>query len=113
VSTFSGGIGREEEDGAGWGGLVPSAAERREEAKQEALRSDAARFRYFVEDPETGRHLLLLLSQGKGDATALRNMIDRIITSKRNAQARATAGCADGGILNGTNRTTSGAIGQP
>lgn len=28
MSTFSGGIGREEEDGAGWEGLIPTAEER-------------------------------------------------------------------------------------
>jgi hypothetical protein len=35
MSTFSGGIGREEEDGAGWGGLIESAAERSERQQHE------------------------------------------------------------------------------
>lgn len=35
MSTFSGGYGPEEEDGAGWSGLVESAAERRERQKRE------------------------------------------------------------------------------
>jgi len=35
MSTFSGDIGPEEEDGAGWGGLVESAAERRERQQRE------------------------------------------------------------------------------
>ena len=38
----------------------------------DSIEQDAERFRYFVSDPETGRHLLSLLRQGKGDATALR-----------------------------------------
>lgn len=35
MSTFSSDIGPEEEDGAGWGGLVESAAERRERQQHE------------------------------------------------------------------------------
>lgn len=40
MSTFSGDIGPEEEDGGGWGGLVPTRAEREEERRhaQEATR---------------------------------------------------------------------------
>lgn len=34
MSTYSGGIGPEEEDGAGWDGLLPSKAERDEEKAQ-------------------------------------------------------------------------------
>ena len=38
MSTFSGNIGPEEEDGGGWGGLVESKAERRErEAREREL----------------------------------------------------------------------------
>lgn len=40
MSEFSGDIGPEEEDGAGWGGLIESAEERRERIAQErALRN--------------------------------------------------------------------------
>lgn len=35
MSTFSSDIGPEEEDGAGWGGLVESAAERRDRQQRE------------------------------------------------------------------------------
>lgn len=56
----------------------------------DSIEQDAQRFRYLVSDPETGRHLLLLLSQGKGDAAALRRMIDRIQASKAAAIAKAT-----------------------
>lgn len=35
MSTFSGGCGAEEEDGAGWGGLVESGTERRERQHHE------------------------------------------------------------------------------
>lgn len=50
MSTFSGGYGpEEEEDGAGWGGLVASKAEQRAEARQAALEKDAARFRWLQE----------------------------------------------------------------
>ncbi len=35
MSMFTGNIGREEEDGLGWGGLVPTARERREERERE------------------------------------------------------------------------------
>ena len=45
MSTFSGGYGPEEEDGAGWGGLVASKAEQRAEARQAALEKDAQRYR--------------------------------------------------------------------
>lgn len=44
VSTFSSNIGPEEEDGAGWGGLVPTKAER----AQEALELEARRGRALV-----------------------------------------------------------------
>lgn len=51
---------------------------------------DAARFRQLVDDPETGRHLLLLLSLGKGSKDSFRRMLDRIAESKiKLAQARA------------------------
>lgn len=48
MSTFSGDIGREEEDGAGWGGLVPTKAERKAEERQAALEREAARGRALV-----------------------------------------------------------------
>lgn len=38
MSTFSGNIGPEEEDGAGWGDLAPSKAEREEERRWERER---------------------------------------------------------------------------
>ena len=38
MSTFSGGYGPEEEDGAGWDGLVPTRAEREEEKRWERER---------------------------------------------------------------------------
>ena len=38
MSTFSGNIGPEEEDGAGWGGLVPTKAEREQERAWAELR---------------------------------------------------------------------------
>lgn len=37
----------ETEDGVGWGGLVASKAEQREEARQAALEKDAARYRWL------------------------------------------------------------------
>lgn len=46
MSTFSNDIA-EEEDGAGWGGLVPTKAEQRAEARREALERDAARYRWL------------------------------------------------------------------
>lgn len=49
MSTFSGDIGHEEEDGAGWGGLAPTKAELREEARQEAQAKDAARWRFLAQ----------------------------------------------------------------
>lgn len=53
MSTFSGDCGREEEDGAGWGGLVASKAEQRAETWQTALEKDAARFRWLQEHTVT------------------------------------------------------------
>ena len=47
--------------------------------------SDAERYQQLLDDPETGRHLLLLLSQGKGDEQAFRRMQDRIAASKQAA----------------------------
>jgi hypothetical protein len=38
---YRGGAEPEEENGMGWGGLVPTAAERREEKRQEQLQRDA------------------------------------------------------------------------
>lgn len=38
MSTFSSNIGPEEEDGAGWGGLLPTKAEREEERRFERER---------------------------------------------------------------------------
>lgn len=49
MSTFSSNIGPEEEDGAGWGGLVASKAEQRAEARQAAIERDAVRFRWLQE----------------------------------------------------------------
>lgn len=46
---------------------------------------DAVRFRQLVADPETARHLLLLLSQAKGNEESFRKMIDRIAASKEAA----------------------------
>jgi len=51
MSTFSGDIGPEEEDGAGWGGLVASKAEQRAEARQAALEKDAQRYRWLRQNP--------------------------------------------------------------
>lgn len=50
--------------------------------------ADAVRFRQLMADPETGRHLLLLLSQGRGDEHSFRKMMDRIAASKEAANAR-------------------------
>lgn len=47
--------------------------------------SDEQRYQQLLNDPETGRHLLLLLSQGKGDQASFRRMQDRIAASKTNA----------------------------
>ena len=47
MSTFSSNIGPDEEDGAGWGGLVASKAERLAEGKQAALERDARRYRFL------------------------------------------------------------------
>lgn len=47
MSTFSGGYGPEEEDGAGWDALAPTKAELRAEARQAALEKDAARYRWL------------------------------------------------------------------
>jgi hypothetical protein len=49
MSTFSGDLGREEEDGAGWGGIAPTKAELRREAAHEALERDAKRWRFLAE----------------------------------------------------------------
>lgn len=56
MSTFSGNIGPEEEDGAGWGGLVPTKAER----AQEALEFEARR----------GRALVAAVNKALGEALA-------------------------------------------
>lgn len=60
--------------------------------KELLMDADALRFRYLISDPETGRHLLSLLKQGKGDTDALRRMIDRILASKAEADAVSKAG---------------------
>jgi hypothetical protein len=49
--------------------------------------TDAERYQQLLDDPETGRHLLLLLSQGRGDQAAFRRMQDRIAASKLQARA--------------------------
>lgn len=54
-----------------------------EESRESAAR--LARYEWMLADPETARHLLLLLSQGKGDRDAFERMIDRIQTSKEQA----------------------------
>lgn len=41
MSTFSGGYGREEEDGGGWDGLVESSKERRERESFERIWEEA------------------------------------------------------------------------
>lgn len=56
MSTFSSNIGPEEEDGAGWGGLVPTKAER----AQEALEFEARR----------GRALVAAVNKALGEALA-------------------------------------------
>ena len=47
MSTFSSNIGPEEEDGAGWSGLVASKTELREEASRRKLEQDAERYRWL------------------------------------------------------------------
>ncbi len=44
--------------------------------------SDSERYQQLLDDPQTARHLLLLLSEGKGDEQAFRKMQDRIAASK-------------------------------
>ncbi len=75
---------------------VKDAEIERLRAELASAKEDAECFRYFVSDPETGRHLLLLLSQGKGDAAALRRMIGRIQESKANALDEARKGESKG-----------------
>jgi succinate dehydrogenase flavin-adding protein (antitoxin of CptAB toxin-antitoxin module) len=54
---------------------------------------DAARFQWLLENPDSGLHLLGLLSQGKGDKTSFTSMVDRIMKSESDAKAaRASAG---------------------
>lgn len=42
----------EVEDGSGWGGLVASKSEQREEVRLAALERDAARYRHLFDCPE-------------------------------------------------------------
>ena len=50
MSTFSSNIGREEEDGAGWGGLVPTKAEREEDKRRAQVAKDQKNLRGFVRE---------------------------------------------------------------
>jgi hypothetical protein len=51
----------------------------------------AARYRWIVTNPESARHLLHLLQQGKGDADGFAKLVDRIEASERAARAPAVA----------------------
>lgn len=44
--------------------------------------TDTERFRWLLANPKDGRHLLLLLSQGKGDENAFITILDRVIKSE-------------------------------
>ena len=50
MSTFSGNIGREEEDGAGWGGLVPTKAERERDKRDAQVAKEQKNLRGFVRE---------------------------------------------------------------
>jgi hypothetical protein len=50
--------------------------------------ADGERYQQLLDDPETGRHLLLLLSQKRGDKAAFSSMLDRIKESKNAARAK-------------------------
>lgn len=52
------------------------------------LEADAERFQWLLAHPNDCRHLLLLLSQGRGDANAFVTILDRVI--------RVESGAADG-----------------
>ena len=53
---------------------------------------DEELLRWMLDDPVSARHLLLLLSEGKGNKESFRNMIRRIITSKDAAMKEASRG---------------------
>ena len=53
---------------------------------------DEELLRWMLDDPVSARHLLLLLSEGKGNEESFRSMIRRIITSKGAAMKEASHG---------------------
>lgn len=50
--------------------------------RMEEMERDARRYKQIVGDPESARHLLHLLQQGKGGSEAFSKMLDRIADSK-------------------------------
>lgn len=46
------------------------------------------RYEWMLNDPESARHLLSLLMQGKGSRDDFERMIDRIVDSKAKAEGR-------------------------
>ena len=53
--------------------------------------TNSVRYEWLLDNPESGKHLLRLLQDGKGDKAAFTNMLNRIITSERAAKAAANA----------------------
>jgi hypothetical protein len=48
MSAYRGGADEDEENGMGWGGLVPSASERRAEKRQERIEREASAGRHIA-----------------------------------------------------------------
>ena len=46
------------------------------------------RYEWLLDNPESARHLLGLLAQGKGDRDAFTKMVARIMVSERGAKAK-------------------------
>jgi len=90
--------------------LVPLPTQRTISTRHRAYRKDLA----FLSDEtylqacvDAINHVALVEGHPQGDAIGDSSSYGRLL---RVARARA---CADGGVLDGTNRTTSGTIGQP
>mgnify|MGYP001562617724 CR=1 FL=1 len=53
--------------------------------------ADARRYAYLLDFPDAAKHMLSLLSQGKGDKAAFSKMIDRCIASLEEIKRRECA----------------------
>ena len=70
MSTFSGNIGREEEDGAGWGGLVPTKAEREKDKRHAQVAKDQENLHGFVRE--------IMENWARGDINDIEMQLERL-----------------------------------